>query len=94
MPTCSEIADLQRPAILADGQLTIPESTDGLTLADFVQVLTRYREINESLGTEGQDRETWLNNLTQCTTQIMNSIDPDKAELQSAVADVIVSLSE
>ena len=57
MPTCSEPADLQRPAILADGQLTIPESTDGLTLADFVPVLTRYREINESLIFDYRDKK-------------------------------------
>ena len=58
------------------------------------QLLKWCWEINESLGTEGQDRETWLNNLAQCTTGIMNNIDPNMAELQSAVTDVIVSLSE
>ena len=57
MPTCSDISDLQRPAILADGQLIIPESTDGLTLADFVPVLTRYRDINDSMVFDYRDKK-------------------------------------
>lgn len=48
MQACSDIA-VTVPTISEENQLIIPESTESLTLADFVPVLNQYREVNASL---------------------------------------------
>ena len=48
MQACSDIA-VTVPIISEENQLIIPESTESLTLADFVPVLNQYREVNASL---------------------------------------------
>ena len=44
------------PAIVED-QLVLPETTDGLTLADYVPVLRRYRDINSSMVFDYHDKK-------------------------------------
>lgn len=51
MQACSKIS------IAEDKQLIIPESTDGLTLADFVPVLQQYREVNASMVFDYRDKK-------------------------------------
>lgn len=55
MEACSEIA-LNVPAITADNQLVLPETTEGLTLGDYVPVLMQYRDINASLVFDYRDK--------------------------------------
>ena len=43
--------------VIIDNQLVIPESNDGLTLADYVPVLNQYKEINASLVFDYRDKK-------------------------------------
>ena len=56
MEACSEIVTTA-PAITADNQLILPETTDGLTLGDYVPVLMQYRDINKTLVFEYRDKK-------------------------------------
>lgn len=56
MEACSEIMTAA-PAITADNQLILPETTDGLTLGDYVPVLMQYRDINKTLVFDYRDKK-------------------------------------
>ena len=56
MEACSEIV-ITAPAITADNQLILPETTDGLTLGDYVPVLMQYRDINKTIVFEYRDKK-------------------------------------
>ena len=53
---CSEMV-INAPAITADNQLVLPETTDGLTLGDYVPVLMQYRDINKTIVFEYRDKK-------------------------------------
>lgn len=50
------ISEISAPVIIKD-QLIFPESTDGLTLADYVPVLLQYRDINSNLIFDYRDKK-------------------------------------
>ena len=51
--------------VIQENQLVLPESTDGLTLGDYVPVLMQYREINKTIVFDYRDKKVKVCGLSE-----------------------------
>jgi hypothetical protein len=56
MAAFSDCAEIMAP-VIQENQLVLPESTDGLTLGDYIPVLEQYREINKAIVFDYRDKK-------------------------------------